>query len=246
MSVTVRKAIAIGAGVGVCALAGVATMTVVAQEPDYVENVPLMFTRVTEAPGTSEPGALSSGVRRSDGSWALAWHALAADGTSIETRLIRDLLERRQVLFDTSLRSVTTSYLAEDATQRSARPPVCDGDVVANVLGFDVTRRVTELPYASGERMRIEILLAPALSCFEMERRTVLMERDGSERTVQLERTIDIRPGEPDPAWFKVPEGFVEMSPDQRMRLRHPEMGSDVFVQMWERNYQQTPHIPPR
>lgn len=216
------------------------------QQPTYAANVPLVFTKITRAPGVGESEGLSRGVRRSDGSWAHAWYNIIADGTPSEARLILDLQEGRHVLIDSYLGSVTTSYLTDNTIESHSRRPACDGEAVSNVLGYDVTRRVTPIVYPSGEQMRVEVLLAPELGCLEMERKTIAVGVDGTEHDIQVERVVDVHVGEPSQIWFNIPENYVEMSPEERIGFLHrvDDLSGDAFVQTLERNYREGRRAP--
>jgi hypothetical protein len=73
-----------------------------------------------------------------------------------------------------------------------------------------------------------------------MESRLIMTYHDGSERVVRSERVVDVQPGEPDAAYFSIPEGYREMSPAARSSAqgRPVNLASDEMLQNFEQVYE--------
>lgn len=223
------------------------TMHLAGQEtPGYAVNVPLSYVEVVKAHKTAV-GEVRRGVHRADGSWAVSVPTFAADGAPKgEARIIFDTTNQRHVLFDTELRSVTTSAFPDNSTFHMGLRRACDGEIASTALGYDVTREITTIPYGDGQKVVVEVLRAPALGCLRMQQLTTLFAADGSERNSQVERVVDVTLGDPDNAWFSVPAGYTEMSPQQRLQALNPSvnMSTDLFASQLETNYHQRSRAP--
>lgn len=239
-------------GVAVAATSALTSLQLFGQaRVQYAENIPLSYTMTYRNDLSLAPDQLASeealirGGRRGDGSTVRIHYRTAADGTPIESRNVFDLSQGRYMVLNSTVNSVTTSGLGDRAIEnRRSRRPACDGQVVSNVLGYDVILRTgtapVEIPAAAKHgRMRVETLIAPALGCLEMETRTIMTYHDGSERVVRSERVVDVRIGEPNAAWFNVPPGYVEMSPAERVTAmgRNVDPASDEVLSHFEQVY---------
>lgn len=217
----------------------------------FAPNVPLTYTTVMRDDRSLEPDRLDSdeyltrGAHRSDGSTARITYQIAEDGRSVESRNVFDLSNARYVILDAALRSTTTTTLSDQAVnvRRNGRRG-CAGPVVSNLLGYDVTLRTSTPPapipaVAKHGELREETLLAPALGCLVMETKLILTYHDGSERVVRSERVIDVKVGDPDAAFFNIPEDYVEMSPATRMTAlgRGGNASTDDVIQNFEQVY---------
>ena len=216
--------------------------------PEYADNVPLTYTILTWEARSMSPDAtdgdekLKRGVRRSDGSTALARYLPAANGATVERRLIVDLEQAQIRALDSSVKSVTTQHMTAGAvTNQRERRPACNGQIVGAVLEYDVVRIDSSFPAPAGlSRMRSESLVAPDLGCLPLEERLIMVYDDGSERDLRVSRVVGVRIGEPDDAYFRVPEDYVEMSPAAHMEalgFEAADISRDLLIQNAQQNY---------
>lgn len=218
-------------------------------EPRHGENVPLTYTESywyslspDDEHGTE---VIRQGARRSDGSWTIKTHAIAADGRSHDHQMIFDFETAQYLMLDSLVSSVTTIPLAAQQVENLRAPRGCSGVVEASrVLDYAVVRHSFTLQSGAG-MLQMESLVAPELGCLPLEATQTLHAHDGTERVIRRERVLDVRLGEPDDRLFLVPADFVEMSPIERTRARAALTGDSVdgappddpIDRIWNQNY---------
>jgi hypothetical protein len=166
---------------------------------------------------------------RSDGSTVRqrTWRKPGNRGIT-EQRTIRDLTSREEIVVDGLTESITTIPLSKGLVAHYKRQGCADNDTASGevILGYETVKVTKESGDGNG-MVRIERSLAPALGCFAL--RTAYSHAEpgsASYRVVNVREAIDVRTGEPDPAWFTKPSGYVERSPSARRAefyRRYPE-----------------------
>ncbi len=167
---------------------------------------------------------------RSDGSWA-EWRQ-RIDGKPANLRLVADLKAGTWTVIDGKTKSITTYERPRWSLERTLgyRRGGCEkplrGKVIEpwhkvseKIAGYEVEKAVVELELQDGspfgEKMRLELWRAPALSCAELR---VVQSNIGPSGEVLLtdrRELTAITPGEPDPAFFEIPSGYTERSPGE-------------------------------
>jgi hypothetical protein len=154
-------------------------------------------------------------MQRADGSWVR--EIVLAAGQKGTARVLYDATSKRRISIETETKSTTTYPVSRPAP--TACPPGAAS--AGQRLGFDVVRRTMQ----SGE-VSLESYHAPKLGCLSMLERAERTTADG-QKLVNLIEVVSIELGEPDPAAFTIPAGFVERQPSEvfqeRSRLRGEE-----------------------
>jgi hypothetical protein len=148
---------------------------------------------------------------RSDGSTAIVDDSLLA--STGEHRLIVSDYTRREVWITSLLgRTVTTLPMAPGAVSPVGYGQCDEGDV-GTVGRYEVRkdRRIVRNQDTDEVLWTLDRWRAPELGCVVL--RTVRYNKD--EKLTHDRVATNILLGEPDPAWFHVPEGYVESSPKQ-------------------------------
>ena len=150
---------------------------------------------------------------RADGSRAYVLRA----GTPLEMRVIMNFAIGVRIEVRPASETISTIWLGPGAQEREQRKrQACGRDPAAlrwTILGYEVVREERD---NGSERW-----VAPALGCVAL----LATQRDREGNAHSVWRAENIRIGEPDPGWFRVPEGYVEMSPTDAAKLTAERLG---------------------
>jgi hypothetical protein len=161
----------------------------------------------------------STYARRSDGSTALSWVAIAPYRTGTDTdqgTIIFDPRRLVEILLEPNTKSVTTTSLSlAQVSSRLAEEHACD-----NVDPETIVKRGSEsiLGYATIEEIdsfpdeKSQTWVATALDCYSLKETTQFPDDLGGHNENVV---LDIREGDPPLAMFSVPTDYLERSPKQ-------------------------------
>ncbi len=161
----------------------------------------------TKFNGKGVKGHESDSIRamRSDGSFVISEERAFPDGKNYSLRTIIDVSYRRRVVVHAATGSVTTYPLSTGAVRKyvadlsSCRALASERQAMNNI---ETVRDKSEVPGLIRDRW-----LAPSLNCFALQESV----SNGSAHNERVVTSISL--GEPDPALFAVPNGYVERSP---------------------------------
>ena len=216
------------AGLGL--LAALAAIPAWGADTDWT---PFTATRVSrvELKGAGHASTFVETVAaRSDGSWA-EWRQ-RIDGKPANLRMVADLETGTWTVIDGKTKSITTYERPRWSLERTLdyRRGGCDKPLRGKIIepwhkvpektaGYEVEKAVleSELPPGSsfGKKTRIELWRAPALSCAELRVVHSNIGPNGEVLLTDRRELTAITPGEPDPAFFEIPEGYTERSPGE-------------------------------
>ncbi len=211
-----------------------AAFTWVARSQDSPQSTVPPFTY--EVVETSFPPAGAPIVNRrtlatrSDGSSVSVSSTKSPDGRSYVLRMIEDVSTLRRILINEGAQTTTTISIpnARAAQVRRGPHPTCgqpDTARKATMLGYDVIVHVDDSFGGIGaDAYQYERWLTPTLGCIAMQ---ITLRKDGVVKSVQ--KVENIRIGEPDPALFRIPAGFVEASPSEVARRLQEKVGGRPF-----------------
>jgi hypothetical protein len=213
------------------AVAAIASFTVARSLPVYAQTRK-PFTAVMvekQYPGDSEqPTRTDVYLRafRGDGSQVTVKRGQSPRQEWKETKAILDLTGRKRVSVDQFTESLTTYPLtAGDVTYYSSWPKSeCTGRPQlpqSTLLGYEVRKVEKQL----GSGTHLELLMAPALNCFELQE-TLTLGSAGAPNHRITRQALYVIEGEPPAALFEIPASYTERAPSEvaaEFVRRYPE-----------------------
>ncbi len=152
---------------------------------------------------------------RSDGSQVTIRRGESPHGEWKEVRRILDLTGGKRVSVDQFTESLTTIPLSAGGVSfyRSWPKSECSGRPElpqSTLLGYEVRKVKKDL----GSGTQLELLMAPALDCFELEEHWTF-DPAGGPKYRGTRQALYVIEGEPPAALFAIPATYVERAPSQ-------------------------------